>query len=394
MAVAKKINPLNEVSDKYGITVEQLKEIYIVSSLEYLSKTYPDKKFNVNFGKDTLDIFRIYVVVENEEDIKNEYKEISLKDAKKYDSKAKVGSEVKEEMKGKSIDNDLKKIQILVQKQLNGIKNSKSYDSIKDLKGKIVSGKINSNAKICIVELEKGENAMLDRDEQIPGEKLSIDHKYLFYVKDVLQNSKDIPIILSRKCKELISKTLYNDIPEIKDKSAEIISVHRTAGLRTKILVKFNKPNITIGSLIGLKASRINALKENLDLKENIDIVEYSEDFNTLLRNLCYPIYVIGYKKNVDDNSLIIVIQNDNGNNNSGKSKILGRAGSNIKLINEILGFNNTNVYEKDEAIDNNIEYTQLPKFVPKNKQNQNSFSKDKDSNYDNWDEFNWDEIK
>jgi N utilization substance protein A len=87
-----------------------------------------------------------------------------------------------------------------------------------------------------------------------------------------------------------------------------------------------------IGSMIGPGGSRINAIKKEIN-NEQIDIVKYNDDLKTYITNICYPVKINSV---IISDDLISIICNES-ENNTDMQKLIGRQGSNIKLIQKLL---------------------------------------------------------
>jgi N utilization substance protein A len=130
---------------------------------------------------------------------------------------------------------------------------------------------------------------------------------------------------------------LILEVPELKDKKLHIEQIARIPGVRAKIAVVSLDPGVDpIGSIVGVKGVRINAVSEELN-GEGIDCIEYSAILEKFIARAMSPAKVEevsvveeehiqedGYKKIVS--KATITIHQDE------KSKAIGKAGVNIRL--------------------------------------------------------------
>jgi N utilization substance protein A len=108
-------------------------------------------------------------------------------------------------------------------------------------------------------------------------------------VIDVHRGSKGPSITLSRSHPGLVRKLFELEVPEIADRSVEIVALAREAGHRTKIAVKANTPGINAkGACIGEMGSRVRAVMTELN-DEKIDIVDFSENPATFIASALSP---------------------------------------------------------------------------------------------------------
>ena len=95
---------------------------------------------------------------------------------------------------------------------------------------------------------------------------------------DVRQGEKGPEVTLSRT-HPMFVKMLFNlEVPELKDRTVEIVGVSREPGQRSKVSVRSNRAGVSPkGALIGPMGARSKAVTDELK-GEKIDIVDFSED--------------------------------------------------------------------------------------------------------------------
>ncbi|MGJ9401772.1 transcription termination factor NusA [Arthrobacter sp. KK5.5] len=145
--------------------------------------------------------------------------------------------------------------------------------------GELVSGQIQQGSNPYMIQVNLGTvEAVLPPPEQVPGEKYTHGSRIRAYVTDVHKGTKGPSITLSRSHPNLVKKLFEMEVPEIADKSVEIVSLAREAGHRSKIAVRGRVPGINAkGACIGEMGSRVRAVMNELN-DEKIDIVDYNED--------------------------------------------------------------------------------------------------------------------
>lgn len=179
--------------------------------------------------------------------------------------------------------------QIILQR-LRDVEDDHVLGEFRGKEGELVSGQIQQGHNPHMVQVNLGTvEALLPPPEQVPGEKYTHGSRLRAYVVDVHRGNKGPSITLSRSHPGLVRKLFELEVPEIADKSVEIVALAREAGHRTKIAVKANIPGINAkGACIGEMGSRVRAVMTELN-DEKIDIVDFSEDPATFIANSLSP---------------------------------------------------------------------------------------------------------
>ncbi|MCJ7666473.1 MAG: transcription termination factor NusA [Actinobacteria bacterium] len=207
------------------------------------------------------------------------------------------------------------------------------YDEFKDRVGDLVTGIVQqSDSRFTLVDLGKVE-ALLPQYEQISGERYRHGERVKCYISDVRNTTKGPQVIVSRSHTGLIRKLFELEVPEIYEGIVEIRSIAREAGYRTKIAVSSNEKNVDpVGACVGPKGSRVKMVVDELG-GEKIDIVDYSDDIVTYIKNSLSPARV--HKVLVDDENKfsLVVVSNDQ------LSLAIGREGQNARLAAKLTGW-------------------------------------------------------
>ncbi|MEN3013146.1 MAG: transcription termination factor NusA [Endomicrobiia bacterium] len=238
---------------------------------------------NIDFNSGTgVQTFIIKKVVEK---ITDEKQEISLEEAKKYNSQAKIGDEVKILVNNASFSRlaaqSAKKI--ILQKLRESYKKN-IFEEYKSKVGEIVSANVYAiKGKTIILEVMGNIEGIIPQREQVFKEKFRIGQTIKVLIKDVEKTKKGIRIIASRFDKDFIKKLFMSEIPEIKENVIEIVEIVRAAGHRTKIVLKSNNPKVDpVGSCVGVKGSRIKPIIDELQ-GEKIDLIPYTDNITKFI---------------------------------------------------------------------------------------------------------------
>ncbi len=138
-----------------------------------------------------------------------------------------------------------------------------------------------------------GNETLLMRNDQIPGETLAVDQMVKVYItgvsKEYKEGAKKQSLRITRTDKGLIKRLFELECPEIYDGIVEIKSISRAPGSRSKIAVISNDVNIdAVGTCIGPAKSRITAVTNEIK-GEKIDVVLYSEDPEEFIKQALKP---------------------------------------------------------------------------------------------------------
>jgi len=125
--------------------------------------------------------------------------------------------------------------------------------------------------------------AIMPAEERIPNERLNLNQRLSFLLKEIKEGLRGRELILSRADPVFVEKLFVREVPEVNSGSVEIKLIAREAGIRTKIAVFSNQSGVDpVGSCVGQKGVRVQAVTNELG-GERIDIVPYSEDTTELI---------------------------------------------------------------------------------------------------------------
>lgn len=179
--------------------------------------------------------------------------------------------------------------QIILQK-LRDAEDDSILGHFRGKEGELVSGQIQQGSNPHMIQVNLGTvEALLPPPEQVPGESYRHGFRLRAFVIDVHRGFKGPSITLSRSHPGLVRKLFELEVPEIADRSVEIVALAREAGHRTKMAVRASKPGINAkGSCIGEMGARVRAVMSELN-DEKIDIVDFSDDPATFIANALSP---------------------------------------------------------------------------------------------------------
>ena len=367
MKVKDIIDLVNQISEIKKIDVETIKNNLILSFEKAYLKEYPDVifKMEIDLDKQEIKAWEEKTVVEDNDEIDDDI-QITLEDAQKVSTKAKLGEIVKIPVYIEKLDRRVAvHVKQLFEQKISEQSNVIIYKNWSDKIGQNIRAEVeNDHQKYIEINLGDTKGALL-KQNQIPNENIEIGKKYIFYIKDVKEQTKGWPIILSRADEGLVKNLLNELIPEISNGIIEIKSIARIPGFKTKVAVKSNQDGVDpIGTCVGPNGSRIKEIM-NMINNEYIDIILWDEDPKQFLVNACAPESLIGVEitkdeESNDENFRYVTLVVADGI----QPKIIGKNGMNIKLISKLTGWS-IDVVEEKIAKEDQINYEIVSHLVP-----------------------------
>jgi len=153
----------------------------------------------------------------------------------------------------------------------------------------IVSGTIQRfEGNRIIVNLSRTEG-ILPRSEQVQEEGYRIGDRIRCYLKEVRREGSRVRIVLSRTQEDFIRRLFELEVPEIGDRTIEIMAIAREPGYRTKVAVASADIKVDcVGACVGVRGSRIKNIVSELN-DEKIDIVRWSDSKDVFIANALKP---------------------------------------------------------------------------------------------------------
>ena len=206
------------------------------------------------------------------------------------------------------------------------------YNEFSEYEDEILQGTVErQDHRYIYVNLGKIE-AVLSRKDQIPNEVYQPHERIKVYVYKVDNTARGPQVFVSRSHPNLVKRLFEQEVPEIYDGTVEIMSIAREAGDRTKLAVRANSENIDpVGTTVGPRGQRVQAVVNELR-GENMDIVEYSDDKATFIRNALNPAKVLEVIEDTINDKCIVIVPDDQ------LSLAIGKRGQNARLAAHLTG--------------------------------------------------------
>lgn len=223
--------------------------------------------------------------------------------------------------------------QVIIQKIREAEKRAIVDHFVKQV-GTVITGRvIRSDGRNVYVDIGRAE-AIMPQGEQIRSERYFPNLKLVFYLKEIIGEEGHQQVIVSRRHEELIKELFKREVPELAQGSVIIKAIVREAGERTKIAVTSKERGVDpVGSCVGQRGVRIQAVINTLGIDEKIDIIQWSDDSKQFIVNAISPSKNIEIMLDPAKKEASIYVDP------SELSLIIGKDGQNIRLASLVSGY-------------------------------------------------------
>lgn len=184
-----------------------------------------------------------------------------------------------------------------------------------------------------VVDIGKAE-AIMPPNEQIQNEKYRLNQRLAVYISQIREGPRGQEIIVSRASKELLIGLFKREVPEVAKGSVIIKGVARETGFRSKIAVYSNQKGIDpVGSCVGQKGVRIQAVIQEFGGLEKIDIIQWNEDPKDYIAQALSPAKNVRVETNVEKKVANVFVPEED------LSLAIGKEGQNVRLASKLTGY-------------------------------------------------------
>ena len=330
-------------------------------------KRYPTvKELQSEFNESTGEV-EIYLEKTVVKEVINTSEEISLKEATSFSKDVQLGDQVLVQQIMENYGRIAAQLakQVIVQK-VREAEIELIHNEYKGKKGELINGIVHRmEYGDLIVDLGNAEG-MLPRREQVFRESFNRGERIRAYVLDVRKTPKNALVILSRTHVGLVKRLFEMEVPEISESMVEIMGIVREPNGRTKIAVRTNDRDIdAVGACVGMRGMRVQSIVQELR-GEKIDIVEYSEDAETYIKNALSPAKISRIILNREEKQMTIIVAEDQ------MSLAIGKKGQNVRLAAKLVKWK-VDIKGPSEA----LEMGEQPDFIVSNKESDVDFLED-----------------
>ncbi|MBN1639894.1 MAG: transcription termination/antitermination protein NusA [Anaerolineae bacterium] len=284
-------------------------------------------KATIDFATGEPHVYEERIVVEQVED---ERFEIALGEARRFDPEAELGALVKQEVTPRSFGRIAAQTakQVILQR-IREAERDALFTSYADREGELINGMV-ANITSHSITLNLGRTeAVMPRNQQVPGERYRIGQRIRAYVMEVRRSSRGPQIVVSRTHRHMLRRLLELEVPEIFSGSVEIKAIAREAGRRSKVAVAALQEGVDpVGSCVGVRGMRIQSIVGELG-GEKIDVVEWNADPAKFIANALSPArvdYVVLGETDDGAKTATVVVPDDQ------LSLAIGKEGQNARL--------------------------------------------------------------
>lgn len=247
--------------------------------------------------------------------------------------------------------------------------------------GTVVNGMIlRFQGPTIIVDIGKAE-AVIPPAHKMPNESYFLNKKMPVYIVEISEE-RGREIIVSRSHPGLIEGLLRREVPEVAAGSVTVKKVVREPGSRAKVAVYSEQSGIDpVGSCVGQKGVRIQAVIEALDGLEKIDMIQWSSDPARLIMNALSPAKDLEVEVFEEEKLAKVKAAREE------MPLVIGREGQNVRLASKLSEYNievegfegETQPVEAVDAVENKEEVVE-PEEVKEEKQTADDASVESDT--------------
>ncbi len=176
--------------------------------------------------------------------------------------------------------------------------------------------------------------AYMPISEQNPAERYRLNERLTFYVEGIRETARGNEIIVSRAHKGLVEGLFKREVPEVAQGAVELRVVAREAGGRTKVAVFSSQSGVDpVGSCVGQKGVRVQAVINELGCNEKVDIIQWTENAKEFIIAALAPAKDIEVSLDEATKVANVTVPEDQ------LSLAIGREGQNVRLASKITGW-------------------------------------------------------
>ncbi len=184
-----------------------------------------------------------------------------------------------------------------------------------------------------IVDIGRAQ-AVMPPQEQSQGERYHLNQRLTFYVEGIRETIRGNEIIVSRAHKGLVEGLFKREVPEVASGAVELRVIAREAGGRTKVAVYSNQPGVDpVGSCVGQKGVRVQAVISDLGGMEKVDIIQWTDDAKLFIMSALAPAKDAEVTLDEANKEATVLVPDDQ------LSLAIGRDGQNVRLAAKLTGW-------------------------------------------------------
>lgn len=331
---AEFFDALDELERLKGIPKDYMIEKVVVALTNAFKKETGGDNVRVAIDpvKKDVRVYRQRTVVE---EVTNPKTEISLEEAKAISRRNVIGKVLENEVKTKNFGRlSAQAAKNVIVQSIRETERANTFKEYEKKREELITAIVTKSADdMGAVVIDTGTSeAVLIKNEQIPGETFNVGDRIKVFVTEVKKPESEGSIVtLSRTHPGLVKRLFELEVPEIADGTVAIKNIAREAGSRTKISVYSKEEDVdAVGSCIGNHGLRIGNIINEI-CGEKIDVIEYSEDLSKYIAAALSPAEVISVELDGEKSAKVIV-------SNEQLSLAIGKEGQNARLAARLTG--------------------------------------------------------
>ena len=176
--------------------------------------------------------------------------------------------------------------------------------------------------------------AVMPPQEQSQGERYHLNQRLTFYIEGIRETMRGNEIIVSRAHKGLVEGLFKREVPEVASGAVELRIVAREAGGRTKVALYSTQSGVDpVGSCVGQKGVRVQAVIAELGGSEKVDIIQWNDDPKQLITAALAPAKDLDITLDEKKKAAVVTAPEDQ------LSLAIGRDGQNVRLAAKLTGW-------------------------------------------------------
>ena len=175
------------------------------------------------------------------------------------------------------------------------VERDQRFDQLAAREGELITGSVSRvEPRAIILDVGKGDEALLQTTEQSPLEHYRIGQPVKAFVLEVRRTARGPQVLASRTHKGFLRRLFELEVPEIHAGTVEIKAIAREAGSRSKVAVASRQEGLDpVGATVGQRGARVQAVVAEL-AGEKIDVIPWNDDASVFVANALSPAQVLG----------------------------------------------------------------------------------------------------
>jgi transcription termination/antitermination protein NusA len=223
--------------------------------------------------------------------------------------------------------------QIILQR-MREVERDQRFDTLAAREGELITGSVSRvEPRAIILDVGKGDEAVLQTSEQSPLEHYRIGQPVKAFVLEVRRSARGPQVMVSRTHKGFLRRLFELEVPEIHAGTVEIKAIAREAGSRSKVAVSSRQDGLDpVGATVGQRGARVQAVVAEL-AGEKIDVIPWNEDASVFVANALSPAQVLGVAIDEEHRIANVTVPERM------LSLAIGREGQNARLAARLTGW-------------------------------------------------------